>query len=198
MKTKSNGPTPSASRAGSASSAGPTRRSTLSASPAAGDVRACDLGVLGIRLERDQAGRHPAAPEPARSCCSRPASRTPAPSAPQSTAPGSPAAAPAAAKPGSPAAQRHRRLSKPPRAPRHCGASNPLTYSSTSAHRSDPHDAAILDDRASDAGEAEGLPPHAALVRPYSSSCQGVRIRGPSAVTAIVNSKWAAREPSWE
>src|ERR1700741_2054730 len=32
----------------------------------------------------------------------------------------------------------------------------------------------------------------------YSSSCQGVRMRGPSAVTAIVNSKWAAREPSWE
>ncbi len=30
------------------------------------------------------------------------------------------------------------------------------------------------------------------------SSCQGVRIRGPSSVTATVNSKWAASEPSWE
>ena len=30
-----------------------------------------------------------------------------------------------------------------------------------------------------------------------SFKCQGVRIRGPSAVTAIVNSKWAASEPSW-
>ena len=29
-------------------------------------------------------------------------------------------------------------------------------------------------------------------------SCQGVRMRGPSAVIAIVNSKWAASEPSWE
>ena len=29
-------------------------------------------------------------------------------------------------------------------------------------------------------------------------SCHGVRIRGPSAVMAIVNSKWAASEPSWE
>jgi hypothetical protein len=29
-------------------------------------------------------------------------------------------------------------------------------------------------------------------------SCHGVRIRGPSAVTATVNSKWAASEPSWE
>ena len=32
----------------------------------------------------------------------------------------------------------------------------------------------------------------------YSSSCQGVRIRGPSAVMATVNSKWAASEPSCE
>jgi deazaflavin-dependent oxidoreductase (nitroreductase family) len=31
---------------------------------------------------------------------------------------------------------------------------------------------------------------------PHSSSCQGVRMRGPSAVTATVNSKWAASEPS--
>src|SRR4051812_1432522 len=29
-------------------------------------------------------------------------------------------------------------------------------------------------------------------------SCHGVRIRGPSAVMAMVNSKWAASEPSWE
>ena len=29
-------------------------------------------------------------------------------------------------------------------------------------------------------------------------SCQGVRIRGPSAVIATVNSKCAASEPSWE
>ncbi len=36
------------------------------------------------------------------------------------------------------------------------------------------------------------------LLSPYSSSCQGVRIRGPSAVTAIVNSKWAASVPSCE
>lgn len=32
----------------------------------------------------------------------------------------------------------------------------------------------------------------------FSPSCQGVRTRGPSAVTAIVNSKCAAREPSCE
>jgi hypothetical protein len=32
----------------------------------------------------------------------------------------------------------------------------------------------------------------------YSSMCQGVRMRGPLAVTATVNSKWAAREPSSE
>src|SRR4051812_7437447 len=30
------------------------------------------------------------------------------------------------------------------------------------------------------------------------SACQGVRTRGPSAAIATVNSKWAAREPSWE
>src|SRR5215217_7054825 len=34
--------------------------------------------------------------------------------------------------------------------------------------------------------------------RSASSSCHGVRIRGPAAVIAIVNSKWAASEPSWE
>ena len=39
---------------------------------------------------------------------------------------------------------------------------------------------------------------HPSRYRRYSSSCQGVRIRGPSAVTATVNSKWAASEPSWE
>jgi len=37
-----------------------------------------------------------------------------------------------------------------------------------------------------------------AAARPPLASCQGVRIRGPSAVTAIVNSKCAASEPSWE
>ena len=31
-----------------------------------------------------------------------------------------------------------------------------------------------------------------------TDSCQGVRMRGPAAVTAIVNSKWAASEPSCE
>ncbi len=31
-----------------------------------------------------------------------------------------------------------------------------------------------------------------------SGWCQGVRMRGPAAVIAIVNSKWAASEPSWE
>ena len=31
-----------------------------------------------------------------------------------------------------------------------------------------------------------------------SLRCHGVRILGPSAVTAIVCSKWAVREPSWE
>jgi hypothetical protein len=41
-------------------------------------------------------------------------------------------------------------------------------------------------------------PPDQAAARPPEASCQGVRIRGPSAVTAIVNSKCAAREPSWE
>src|SRR5690348_3905579 len=30
------------------------------------------------------------------------------------------------------------------------------------------------------------------------ASCQGVRMRGPPGVTATVNSKWAAREPSSE
>jgi DNA-binding SARP family transcriptional activator len=34
--------------------------------------------------------------------------------------------------------------------------------------------------------------------QPPLSSCHGVRIRGPSAVMAMVNSKWAARDPSWE
>src|SRR3954453_10426534 len=33
--------------------------------------------------------------------------------------------------------------------------------------------------------------------RAASSRCQGVRIRGPSAVIATVCSKWAARDPSW-
>src|SRR3954452_1413168 len=50
---------------------------------------------------------------------------------------------------------------------------------------------------------ASALPPQA---RPMSVaklaypvvSCQGVRIRGPSAVTAIVNSKCAASDPSCE
>ena len=31
-----------------------------------------------------------------------------------------------------------------------------------------------------------------------SGWCQGVRMRGPAEVIAIVNSKWAASEPSWE
>ena len=31
-----------------------------------------------------------------------------------------------------------------------------------------------------------------------TDSCQGVRIRGPAAVTAIVNSKCADSDPSWE
>ena len=47
---------------------------------------------------------------------------------------------------------------------------------------------------------AEGGPknkPYAAA-RPPLASCQGVRIRGPEPVIAIVNSKWAASEPSWE
>src|SRR5690349_11227687 len=38
----------------------------------------------------------------------------------------------------------------------------------------------------------------AAAARPSPASCQGVRIRGPDAVTATVNSKCAASEPSWE
>src|SRR5947209_20073398 len=38
-------------------------------------------------------------------------------------------------------------------------------------------------------------PGQAAAARPPPTSCQGVRILGPSAVTAIVNSKWAASEP---
>ena len=37
-----------------------------------------------------------------------------------------------------------------------------------------------------------------AAARPPLASCQGVRIRGPAAVTAIVNSKWADSDPSWE
>src|SRR3954447_14715027 len=41
-----------------------------------------------------------------------------------------------------------------------------------------------------------GSSPQAAAC--LARSCQGVRIRGPSAVIAMVNSKWAAREPSWE
>ena len=40
--------------------------------------------------------------------------------------------------------------------------------------------------------------PIQAAVGPLPASCQGVRIRGPSAVIAIVNSKCAASEPSWE
>lgn len=37
-----------------------------------------------------------------------------------------------------------------------------------------------------------------AAARPPEASCQGVRIRGPAAVIATVNSKWAARDPSSE
>jgi hypothetical protein len=37
----------------------------------------------------------------------------------------------------------------------------------------------------------------AAQPSPFSR-CHGVKIRGPSAVMAMVNSKWAASEPSWE
>ena len=37
-----------------------------------------------------------------------------------------------------------------------------------------------------------------ATARPLPTSCHGVRIRAPEAVMAIVNSKWAASEPSWE
>jgi hypothetical protein len=39
-------------------------------------------------------------------------------------------------------------------------------------------------------------PPYAAAAALLS--CHGVRIRGPSRVMAIVNSKWAASEPSCE
>ena len=37
-----------------------------------------------------------------------------------------------------------------------------------------------------------------AAARPPFASCHGVKIRGPPAVIAIVNSKWAASDPSWE
>ena len=37
-----------------------------------------------------------------------------------------------------------------------------------------------------------------AAARPLPASCHGVRIRGPSAVIAIVNSKCAASDPSCE
>ena len=37
-----------------------------------------------------------------------------------------------------------------------------------------------------------------AAARPPPASCHGVSTLGPSAVTAIVNSKCAASEPSWE
>ncbi|MEA2251695.1 MAG: hypothetical protein QOG70_1937 [Solirubrobacteraceae bacterium] len=43
---------------------------------------------------------------------------------------------------------------------------------------------------------ASPAPPGASSSPP--SSCHGVRMRGPSAVIATVNSKWAASEPSWE
>ncbi len=43
---------------------------------------------------------------------------------------------------------------------------------------------------------AEGHPCQAAARSSFR--CHGVRIRGPSAVTAIVCSKWAVRDPSWE
>ena len=36
------------------------------------------------------------------------------------------------------------------------------------------------------------------FIAPAYSSCQGVRMRGPSSVTATVNSKWAASDPSAE
>ena len=39
---------------------------------------------------------------------------------------------------------------------------------------------------------------YAAARPPLAPSCQGVRMRGPAAVTAIVNSKCAASDPSWE
>jgi len=55
------------------------------------------------------------------------------------------------------------------------------------------------------AHEASGHAPERDRPRPRRptqlspfSTCHGVRIRGPSAVMAIVNSKWAASEPSWE
>ena len=57
------------------------------------------------------------------------------------------------------------------------------------AHRAQPSRPSDRDHRAT----RRGRPP-----RSYSPSCQGVRMRGPAAVTATVNSKWAAREPSWE
>jgi hypothetical protein len=37
-----------------------------------------------------------------------------------------------------------------------------------------------------------------ATARPAPASCHGVSTRGPSAVTAMVNSKCAASDPSWE
>jgi hypothetical protein len=46
--------------------------------------------------------------------------------------------------------------------------------------------------------QAEAQAAAVAANRPVFDSCQGVRMRGPSAVMAIVNSKWAASEPSWE
>ena len=45
-------------------------------------------------------------------------------------------------------------------------------------------------------GEAKPLDIQAAARSSFR--CHGVRIRGPSAVTAIVCSKWAVRDPSWE
>src|SRR3954447_2020926 len=51
---------------------------------------------------------------------------------------------------------------------------------------------------------AQDRDPAAGATREHSEapqptvSCQGVSTRGPSAVIAIVNSKWAASDPSWE
>jgi|SRR5579884_1606839 len=72
-------------------------------------------------------------------------------------------------------------VSKPPRAAQGTPRAQPAAGSS----------------RAPAAAGLTWRPAHAAA-RPPPASCHGVRILGPPAVMAIVNSKWAASEPSWE
>ena len=117
MKTKSNGPSPSASILGNVESAAPVLISTLSPRPALATFRRATSACLGAHFERDQSAFVEAARAPARSSNSRQACRSRALSARLTCARADGSACPAAPRRRSTAVRRPRLRRASPQAP---------------------------------------------------------------------------------